>query len=54
MGVSPNLDKQEQEVILSRKLKKIDHRNLIFNDNVVNVVPLQKTSRNSLRLLTKF
>ena len=42
MQFNPDPLKQAQEVIFSRKLKDINHPNLIFNDSVVNKVSCQK------------
>ena len=42
MNVNPNPSKQDQEVIFSRKLQKINHNQIYFNHNSVKQVPSQK------------
>ena len=42
MSFDPDPHKQAQEVIFSRKITKTNHPTLIFNDNPVHQVALQK------------
>ena len=42
MSFNPDPLKQAQEVIFSRKMAKTNHPTLIFNDNPVHQVALQK------------
>ena len=42
MSFKPDPLKQAQEVIFSRKITKINHPTLIFKDNLVHQVALQK------------
>ena len=42
MSFNPDITKQAQEVIFSRKLKKTSHRPLMFNSNQVNKTSSQK------------
>ena len=42
MSFNPDPLKQAQEVILLRKMTKTNHPTLIFNDNPVHHVALQK------------
>ena len=42
MGFNPDLNKQAQEVIFSRKLKKVCHRPLHFSNSNVSQASSQK------------
>ena len=42
MSFNPDISKQAQEVIFSRKLKKTPHPPLMFNSNLVNKASSQK------------
>ena len=42
MSFNPDINKQAQEVIFNRKLKKTSHRPLMFNSNQVNKTSSQK------------
>ena len=42
MSFNPDPSKQAQEVIFSRKIKKPNHPELIFNNIPVNQTPYQK------------
>ena len=42
MSVNPDPIKQAQEVIFSRKTKKIFHPSLRFSNNIVSQTPYQK------------
>ena len=42
MGFNPDPSKQAQEIIFSRKAKKISHPSLRFNNSIVSQTPYQK------------
>ena len=42
MSINPDPSKQAQEIILSRKTKKISHPSLRFNNTMVSQTPYQK------------
>ena len=48
MRFNPDPKKQAQEVIFSRKINKIDHPLLYFNENFTNIINSQ-TSQNDIR-----
>ena len=42
MSFNPDPSKQAQEIIFSRKTKKVPHPSLRFNNNIVSQIPYQK------------